>query len=91
MIDLQAYRITIGMFSTRISSKLKMKSGLQHDAHALGLALILTLLIIGGVEQNPGPVSEASADQFPGPSFSGVTDVMDVMDVWKPSASLSSR
>ena len=79
MIDLQAYRIRIGMFSPRISSKLKMKSGLQHDAHALGLALILTLLIIGGVEQNPGPVSEASADQFPGPSFSGVT-LMDVME-----------
>ena len=79
MIDPQLYRIRIGMFCPRVSGKLKEKSCLQHDAHALGLALILTLLVIGGVERNPGPDNDISAEHVPGPSFSGVT-LMDVME-----------
>ena len=53
-----------------------MVNRFQDDANALGLALIITLLVIGGVEQNPGP---NSSEQLPGPSFSGVT-LMDVME-----------
>ena len=77
MIDPQAYRIQVGMFCIRVSSKLKVVSCLQHDMNALGLALILTLLVIGGVEQNPGPTT--GEEHLPGPSFSGVT-LMDVME-----------
>lgn len=77
MIDPQAYRIRIGMFDVRTRGKMPSAKCIQHDCNALGLALILTLLIIGGVEQNPGP--DYSESQLPGPSFSGVT-LMDVME-----------
>ena len=76
MIDPQAYRIKIGMFSIRARIKLRRVTQFQDDANALGLALIITLLVIGGVEQNPGP---DPSEQLPGPSFSGVT-LMDVME-----------
>ena len=80
MIDAQDYRIRIGMFDIRTKSKMPAANSTQHDCHALGLALILTLLIMGGVEQNPGPDRPDRSDsKLPGPSFSGVT-LMDVME-----------
>ena len=80
MIDPQAYRMRIGMFCIRM--RRKSKSGksdefFQHDSLALGIALILTLLVIGGVEQNPGP--DFIDGHLPGPSFSDVT-LMDIME-----------
>ena len=44
----------------------------------MGLALIITLLIIGGIEQNPGPDC-ADEEQVPGPSFISATP-MDIME-----------
>ena len=68
------------MFDIRTKSKTPAANSIQHDCHALGLALILTLLIMGGVEQNPGPGRpDSSESQIPGPSFSGVT-IMDIME-----------
>ena len=55
----------------------KKTSDIQHDANALALAVILTLLVIGGVEVNPGP--EFVDGHLPGPSFSNVT-LMDIME-----------
>ena len=77
MIDPQAYRLRIGMFCIRTRTKLKSAELFHHDSTALGIALILTLLVIGGVEQNPGP--DFTAEHPPGPSFSDVT-LMDVME-----------
>ena len=79
MIDPQAYRIRIGMFDVRTSGKARTTKSLHHDCTALGLALILALLVIGGVEQTPGPDSREEQLILPGPSFSGVT-LMDVME-----------
>ena len=50
---------------------------MQHDATGLAIALIITLLVIGGVEQNPGP--DFKEEHPPGPSFSGVS-LMDIME-----------
>ena len=77
MIDLQTYRVRIGMFCVRTAGKLKPIRCVAQDSMALGLALILTLLVIGGVERNPGP--DFVGEDTPGPSFSGVT-LMDVME-----------
>ena len=75
----------IGIFSARSSVKLKLLiSQCQHDATAMGIALICTLLVIGGVELKPGPSNAddpiLSNDErhSPGPSFMDVT-LMDVM------------
>ena len=71
------------MFCVRTRGKMKTVSCLQQDAHALGLATILTLLVIGGVERNPGPDSMRSETRapslLPGPYFSEVT-LMDIME-----------
>ena len=76
MIDPQAYRIRIGMFCIPRPSKLKVMNSFQHDANAIALAIILTLLAIGCVELNPGP--DLCDEHLPGPSFSDVT-LSDVM------------
>ena len=56
MIDPQSYRVRIGLFSIRCKRAPDEKSKCSsQDEMALGLALVLTLLIIGGVEPNPGP------------------------------------
>ena len=77
MIDLQIYRVRIRMFCIRTAGKLKPIRCVTQDPMALGLALILTLLVIGGVERKPGP--DFVGEDTPGASFSGVT-LMDVME-----------
>ena len=77
MIDPQTYGIKIGMFCIRTKCKLKNVTYMQHDATGLAIALIITLLVIGGVEQNPGP--DSKEEHPPGPSFSGVS-LMDIME-----------
>ena len=78
MIDLQTYRLRIGTFCAKQTNKPKvMKPKYQDDCNILGLALICTLLIIGGIEVNPGPV-KADERSMPGPSFMNVS-LMDVM------------
>ena len=58
--------------------KSKIASKTSQDELAIGLALVITLLIIGGVEPNPGP-DHGSDAQAPGPSFVDAT-AMDVME-----------
>ena len=78
MIELQAYRIAIGRFHLRTKCKQTAhKVECDHDANAMGIALICTLLIIGGLELNPGPSAVEEYDQS-GPSFTDAT-MMDVM------------
>ena len=67
--DLQTYRLAIGMFS--FGAKRKQKANdfkCDEDANALCLALLCTLLVIGGLKLNPDP---STADEYhqPGPSF----------------------
>ena len=78
MIDPQAYRVAIGMFRVRIRAK-QVTDNLKcdHDANAMGIALICTLLVIGGLELNPGPTTRNYYEQ-PGPSFIDAS-LMDVM------------
>ena len=67
------------MFSARSSAKLKpTTSQCQHDATARGIALICTLLVIGGVELNPGLSNARDERHPPGPSFMDVM-LMDIM------------
>lgn len=78
MIDLQAYRLAIGMFRFRVKCKQKSSDfKCDDDANAMGIALICTLLVIGGLELNPGPSTTADYEQ-PGPSFVDAS-IMDVM------------
>ena len=78
MIDLQAYRVAIGMFCVRVRSKqVANKFKCDHDANAMGIALICTLLVIGGLELNPGPPTRNDYEQ-PGPSFIDAS-LMDIM------------
>ena len=69
------------MFCIPMPSKLKVMNSFQHDGNAIALALILTLLAIGGVELNPGP--DLGEEHLPGPSFSDVTlsDVMEAIRI----------
>ena len=79
MVDLQTYRIRIGSFNPRPNCrKTKRAKKPSQDELAMGLALIITLLIIGGIEQNPGPDC-ADEEQVPGPSFISATP-MDIME-----------
>ena len=68
------------MFSATSSVKLKLfTSQCQHDATATGITLICTLLVIGGVELNPGPSSAKDERHSPGPSSMDAA-LMDVME-----------
>ena len=63
MIDLQTYRLRIGLFSVGSTCRSKpMKLKFEHDANAMGIALICTLLVIGGLDLNPGPHTSSIAD-----------------------------
>ena len=78
MIDAQTYRVRIGLFGIKQLRSSENKEGpFQQESNAIGLALIVTLLVIGGIEQNPGPSS--GDDSLPGPSFAGAS-LMDVME-----------
>ena len=78
MIDSQTYRLRIGMFCVKSTSRLKLtRIKYEHDANALAIALICTLLVIGGIEMNPGPTRIDDCNQA-GPSFADAT-LMDVM------------
>ena len=78
MIDLQTYRLRIGMFSAGQNSLKMTEVKYQHDSTALGIVLICTLLVIGGVELNPGPSTATDKSNPSGPSFVN-TSLMDVM------------
>ena len=78
MIDLQTFRIRIGMFCLKSTTKAKQtQCKFQLDASAMGIALICTLLVIGGVELNPGPPTKEECHSS-GPSFMDAS-LMDVM------------
>ena len=64
MIDLATYRIRIGSFCLTYKNKTD-KSHASQDELALGLALLMTLLLIAGIEPNPGPANGAECE----PSF----------------------
>ena len=66
------------MFCVKSTSKLKLtKIKYDHDTNAMAIALICTLLVIGGIELNPGPTG-IDDRHLAGPSYAEVT-LMDVM------------
>ena len=70
MIDLAAWRAAIGRWQP-LARLLKgyllhldfnwISDFLERLAHFLGLACLLILLVIGGIERNPGPVLRSQA------------------------------
>ena len=87
MVDLQTYRARIGLFNLRspCGTTRKVKKPSQ-DQLAIGLALIITLLIIGGIEPNPGPMPGSMCEEQacePGPSFVDVSlpDLMEAIRI----------
>ena len=70
------------MFGQISCGKTRKEQKPSQDQLALGLALVITLLIIGGIEPNPGPGHGLTSDELycePGPSFVDAT-TMDMME-----------
>ena len=57
MISIEVFRIRIGLHDNR-QAKVK---GIEH-LNYFELLIMMSLLLIGGIERNPGQTSESSAD-----------------------------
>ena len=57
MISIEVFRMRIGLHYSR-HAKVK---GIEH-LNQFELLIIMSLLLIGGIERNPGPLSESSVD-----------------------------
>ena len=59
MIEIEIYRMRIELHYSR---HLRIK-GLEY-LNAFKLLIIMSLLLLAGIEPNPGPISEASTSSF---------------------------